>query len=224
LTTPAGEVRARAAVLAVNGYSASLGFMADRIVPVHTFIVLTEPLNDRQLAAIGWRRRTSLETMRNFIHYFRLTADNRIAFGGEDAKLFWGGSYRDADRPTFRRLEARFREFFPSLAGVRFTHAWGGVLGVTLDMFPTFGVGGRRANIFHAAGYSGHGVALSNYAGAILAPRILCRLGARVPCEGPVQPFFYGRLPTWLPPEPLRWLGLQAYRLALRLSDWWMER
>lgn len=225
LATPEGSIRAKCVVLAVNGYGAALGFMASRIVPVHTFIVLTEPLTDRQLEEIGWAaRRTSLETTRNFIHYFRLTADNRIAFGGEDATLYWQGGYRDADATSFARLEARFREFFPSLRGVRFTHRWGGVLGVTLDMFPTFGQGGERETIFHAAGYSGHGVALSNYAGKILAPRIAERLQQGAHCAGCAHPFFWNRSPTWLPGEPFRYFGLQVYRRALRMQDWWHER
>jgi glycine/D-amino acid oxidase-like deaminating enzyme len=225
LTTPQGRVHARAVVLAVNGYGAALGFMPARIVPVHTYIVLTEPLDSRQLESIGWSaRRTSLETARNFIHYFRLTADNRIAFGGEDAKLYWGGRYRDADPCCFGKLEARFREYFPSLSSTRFTHRWGGVLGVTLDMFPTFGAGGREGTIFHAAGYSGHGVALSNYAGRILAPRILCRLGRLQLRDIRDEPFFHGRQPPWLPPDPVRWLGLQGYRAILRAGDRWRER
>jgi glycine/D-amino acid oxidase-like deaminating enzyme len=224
LRTPRAEVRARAVVLAVNGYGAALGFMRRRIIPVHTYIVLTEPLSDAQLDSIGWRqRRTSLETARNFIHYFRLTADNRIVFGGEDANLFRGGAYRDLDPATFGRLEKRFREFFPSLSQVRMTHRWGGVLGVTLDMFPTFGVSGDRGNIYHAAGYSGHGVALSNYAGRILAPQILAKFGNPAP-DGSPLPFFFGRLPTWLPPDPLRYAGLQLYRACLRAHDRWVER
>lgn len=225
INTPRGGVTAKTAVLALNGYGASLGFMADRIAPVHTYISLTEPLTDAQLETIGWaKRRTSLETARNFIHYFRLTADNRIAFGGEDAQLFAGGSYQDHYAPCFALLEARLREFFPSLVDVRFTHRWGGVLGVTLDMFPTFGVGGERKNVFHAAGYSGHGVALSNYAGRILAPKILCRLDGNLRCESADDPFFFNRLPWWMPGGAARYYGLQIYRAALRAHDWWMER
>ena len=222
IRTPSGEVQAKVVVLAVNGYGAALGFMPARILPVHTYIVLTEPLTDAQLEEIGWReRRTSLETARNLIHYFRLTADNRIAFGGEDAKLFWGGRYRDTDPAIFRLLERRLKEFFPSLTGVQFTHRWGGVLGVTIDMFPTFGEGGEFGTIFHASGYSGHGVSLSNYAGRVLAPRVLKRLGK---CSGdgqPPAPFFFGRKPMWLPPGPLRWAGMQVYRWALNVQDRW---
>lgn len=221
LRTPRGTVRAKKVVLGLNGYGASLGFMPARILPVHTFIVLTEPISDIELEKLGWAgRRVSLETARNFIHYFRLTADNRILFGGEDAALYFGGSYRDGDERQFARLEARFREYFPSLKHRKITHRWGGVLGVTLDMFPTFGVGGKGNNIFHAAGYSGHGVALSNFAGKVLAPLILQPCD-EIPRHKQTPPFFLHRKPFPVPPEPTRYLGLQAYRALLRLGDYW---
>jgi glycine/D-amino acid oxidase-like deaminating enzyme len=222
ICTPSGEVRTRAVVLAVNGYGAALGLMPQRVLPVHTYIVLTEPLSDAQLEEIGWlKRRTSLETARNLIHYFRLTADNRILMGGEDAKLFWGGRYRDTDPTTFRLLERRLKQFFPSLTDVQFTHRWGGVLGVTIDMFPTFGTGGEHGSIFHASGYSGHGVSLSNYAGHVLAPHVLRQLGKFTGNSEPATPFFYGRKPMWLPPDPMRWAGMQVYRWVLNAQDRW---
>ncbi len=218
LRTPKGGVRAGRVVLAVNGYGGSLGFMPARILPVHTYIVLTEPLTDAQLGGIGWgAKRASLETARNFIHYFRLTADNRIAFGGEDAQLYWKGRYFDGDKRVFEALKARFRAYFPSLAGVRFTHEWGGVLGVTLDMFPSFGVRGAHGNIYYAGGYSGHGVALANYAGVLLAPHILADIGGGRADTAP--PPFWNRLPPYLFQQPLRYAGMQVYRAALRAQD-----
>lgn len=221
-TVEGGRVRARQLVLALNGYGASMGFMERRIHPVHTYIVMTEPLANDDLERIGWaRRRTSLETARHFIHYFRLTTDNRILFGGEDAQLFYGGGLRDHHAPSYLRLEARFREYFPKLNHIRFTHRWGGVLGVTLDMIPTIGSSGPNGNVYHAAGYSGHGVALSNYAGRLLAPHILRRAGLEVEGSMPPAPapIFWNRRPAALPPDPLRYVGLQAYRAALRLHD-----
>lgn len=219
LRTPGGRIRARHAVMAVNGYGASLGFLESRILPVHTYIVLTEPLTDEQLESVAWQaKRASLETARNFIHYFRLTADNRILFGGNDAQLYWRGRYYDHDSSLTEALKARFREYFPALRGVRFTHEWGGVLGVTLDMFPTFGIGGANRSVSFAAGYSGHGVALANYAGAVLAPAVLRALG--VPETASAEfPFFWDRLPMPLPPDPALYLGMKAYRFALHAHD-----
>ncbi len=218
--TPTGSVAARSGVLTVNGYGASLGFFEQRVLPMHTYIVLTEPLDEAKLREIGWNARTSLETARNFIHYFRLTADNRILFGGEDAKLYWGGRYRDADPAVFGRLERALVGLFPALAGTRITHRWGGVLGVTFDMFPSMGATGTDENVFYATGYSGHGVALSNHAGALLAPRILERLGVRTHDPAPT-PFFYGRRPRSMLGPWVRYLGAQAYRIALRAQDRW---
>lgn len=155
-------VRTRTLVVAANAYGGSLGFLEARVLPVHTYVVLTAPLSDRMLEHIGWNRRTSLETARNFIHYFRLTADNRILFGGDDAKLHPGRRYRDYDQGISRRLETRLRSFFPQLSEVPITHRWGGPVAATLDMLPTFGASGPDGNVFHACGYSGHGVALAN--------------------------------------------------------------
>ena len=220
LTTPNGSVAARAVVLGMNGYGGAMGFMESRVLPVHTYIVMTEPLSQDELEATGWhKRRTSLETARNFIHYFRLTVDNRILFGGEDADLYYGGAYRDRNDGMFAALERRFREYFPALRHVRMSHRWGGVLGVTLDMFPTFGAGGDHGTIFHAAGYSGHGVSLANYAGALLAPHVLDALGLKDAARTAERPFFFGRRPTPIPPEPLRYVGMQAYRYALKGQD-----
>lgn len=220
IATPDGAVSARHAVLATNGYSGALGFMAARVIPVHTYIVLTEPLTDEQLKATGWDvKRTSLETARKFIHYFRLTADNRILFGGEDVALYYGGRLQDHHDGIYAALERRFRSYFPALHDVAITHRWGGALGVTLDMFPTFGANGPHGNVWHAMGYSGHGVALSNYAGTILAPLILEQGFGRKTDEDAEPPFFMDRRPPWLPPDPLRYVGLQAYRHSLKLHD-----
>ncbi len=219
LKTERGTVRATQVMLALNGYGAALGFMEARILPVHTFIVLTEPLRQEQLDAVGWSaKRASLESARNLINYFRLTADNRILFGGEDAKLYYGGRHYDRDEAIFDGLKARFREYFPPLRDVAFTHEWGGILGVSLDMFPSFGSAGNHGNIFYGGGYSGHGVALSNYAGAFTAPEMLKAAGRQAPGGNP-HPFFIGKRPMWLGHDPVRYLGVQAYRYLLRAQD-----
>ena len=219
LRTPGGTVSAKRVMLALNGYGTALGFQNSTILPVHTYIVLTEPLSDAELASTGWgKHRASLETARNLIHDFRLTVDNRIAFGGEDADLYYGGAFRDHDTKIYEALESTFRRFFPTLDRVNMTHRWGGTLGVAIDMFPTFGVTGERQTIFYASGYAGHGVSLANYAGRMMAPEILNSLGlTEQKIESP--PLGYNRSPFTFPPDPLRYVGMKAYRLALRAQD-----
>lgn len=214
-----GKVQAKRVLLALNGYGGALGFKTNTILPLHTYIVLTEPLTEEQLSSTGWdRKRASLETARNFIHYFRLTVDNRIAFGGEDADLYFGGAFRDHDEAIYRRLEGKFRDFFPTLKTVQITHRWGGTLGVALDMFPMFGAAGQNERVFYASGYAGHGVSLANYAGLIMAPAILNSLGLDG-AQPEAAPFFYNRKAVGVPLAPLRFLGMKLYRGALRLQD-----
>ena len=88
-------------------------------------------------------------------------------------------------------------------------------------MLPTFGVAGRHRNLFFAGGYSGHGVALANYAGRILAPRVLAQLGISAPLVA--SPVRFGREPPLIGPDPLRFLGMQIYRLALHAQDRWQR-
>lgn len=223
VTTASGSVRARAGLLALNGYGPSMGFMRTKVVNAHTFIVLTEPLSDAQLRSIGWgNKRTSLETSRNFIHYLRLTADNRIAFGGNDATVYWSCRFEDRDEKIFAGLEKAFRSFFPGLADVSITHRWGGPIGITLDMFPSFGEVPRYKGLFHAGAYCGHGVSLANYAGRIMAPAILESLGLdNTPTSAPVR---FGRAPFYVGHGPIRFVGMHAYRAALHAADRLLHR
>ena len=151
--TSRGSVRARVAVLAANGYSGALGFMPQRIIPAHTYIVLTEPMSDAQLDSIGWRqRRTSLETARNLIHYFRLTADNRVAFGGEDAKLFVARRVPGHGSADVRATRGPLSRVF-SAAGRGAVHSrLGRRVGRDVDMFPTFVRGAITRASFTPAG------------------------------------------------------------------------
>ena len=95
--------------------------------------------------------------------------------------------------------------YFPALSEAPVAHRWAGTLAITLDRVCSMGVAGESRNVYHALGYSGHGVAL-----ALLAGRVLADL-----YEGNHEawrdlPFYQKRLLP-LPPEPLRWLGYQAY-------------
>ena len=52
---------------------------------------MTEPLSAGQLASVGWQHRQGLADMGNQFHYYRLTRDNRILWGGYDAVYYNGG-------------------------------------------------------------------------------------------------------------------------------------
>jgi glycine/D-amino acid oxidase-like deaminating enzyme len=154
----------------------------------------------------------------NRFHYYRLTADDRILFGGFDAVYHYGRSLsaaHDQDRGSFRTLAAHFRQTFPPLEGLRFTHAWGGAIDTCTRFFPFFGTahGGRVA---HVAGYTGLGVAATRFAADVLLDLLA------VEEEGPTgltELELVRRRPPPFPPEPLAWAGVAATTRSLAHAD-----
>ncbi len=93
-------------VFVTNAFSSRFPQLRNKQFPIFTYIILSEPLSRDQLAAIGWAGRQGIEDARNMIHYYRLTPDNRILFGGADAQYYMGGPLdRDNNPSAFRRLE-----------------------------------------------------------------------------------------------------------------------
>ncbi len=122
-----GEVRARRALLATSAFPPLLRAIRHYVVPVYDYALMTEPLSPAQRDAVGWRRRQGIGDGANQFHYYRLTDDDRILWGGFDAVYRFGGPVRDDlddHEPTFGRLVQNFF-IFPQLEGIRFTHRWG---------------------------------------------------------------------------------------------------
>ena len=117
-------------------------------VPVYDYVLATEPLTDAQLDRIGWANRQGIGDCANQFHYYRLSADNRIVWGGYDADLPLrrarsNPSYED--RPaTYRRLAAHFFITFPQLDDVRFSHRWAGRDRHQHPVLRALGAGQRR--------------------------------------------------------------------------------
>lgn len=216
VTTPGGTVHAPRAVLATNAYSHRLlRRMARHFVPVYDYILLTEPLTPQQLARVGWRHRQGLADSANQFHYYRLTSDDRILWGGYDAVYRFGnaiGPRYDHRRATYDLLAHHFRMTFPQLHDVRFDRWWGGAIATTTRFTATFGeaLGGR---VVYALGYTGLGVAATRFAGGVLADKLL----------HPDSPVLRLRLvsshPFPFPPEPLRWVGVELTRRAIARAD-----
>jgi glycine/D-amino acid oxidase-like deaminating enzyme len=214
IETPGGEVRASAVVLATNGYTPSLGFFRNGILPLHSHVLATAPLPDAEWSRIGWGAWDGFSDDFDRIAFACRTPGGRLLFGGGGNPAytyrFGGKTVIDvrADDDAERFLRASMANYFPALAETKIAHRWAGTLAITLDRICSMGVGGEHRNVYHALGYSGHGVAL-----ALLAGRVLADL-----YEGNHEawrdlPFYQKRLLP-LPPEPLRWLGYQAYTRA----------
>lgn len=217
--TPRGIVEAEKVVLATNAFSGRFPQLRNKQFPVFTYIILTEPLSDAQLADIGWGARQGIEDARNMIHYYRLTTDNRILFGGSDARYYFRGALdRDLNPAVFRRLKRDLRRTFPSLREARIEHQWGGPVSVTADFFPAMGYAGKDRRIAYALGCVGHGVAMMNMAGQVLRDLVLEQQTELTDL------FFVNRSIIPLPPEPLRFAVAEAIRGGLRAQDAWEAR
>ena len=214
-TTSGAEISAAHVVVATSAYSGWLGRLGSTFVPVYDYALVTEPLTPGQRASIGWQRRQGLADANNQFHYFRLTADDRILWGGYDAIHHRGsrvGPELDRREATFERLEAQFLRAFPQLEGIAFPYRWGGAIDTTSRFTVTFGrlLGGR---VFFALGYTGLGVGTSRWAAGVVRDMILRpdedRLRLRLVASPPI-PF---------PPEPLRSLAVDVVRHELDRAD-----
>ena len=216
LITRGGELRARrAVVLAGEGYLSRLPQLHRAIMPVYSLIVLTEPLSDAQWSQIGWQNRESIGSNKYTVDYLKRTADGRILFGSRGAPYLFGSKITDGqDRhePTHEHARRAVVDWFPSLEGIGFTHAWGGPLGMPRDWMP--GVQFDAASrIGTARGYTGQGVATTNLAGRILAHLIL---GKQTGIEA--LPMSQRRSRNW-EPEPLRWIAVRYMQDAFARID-----
>ncbi|MFH1135470.1 MAG: FAD-dependent oxidoreductase [Pseudomonadota bacterium] len=213
LKTPGGTVKAKKAVLATNAYSHLIPELKSKQAPVWTHIVLTEPLAAARLEQIGWKNRQGIEDARNLVHYYRLTADNRLLMGGRDVSLSRGRDMdRDLNPATFAGLEQDVRETFPALRDIGFTHRWGGPVSVPLDMAPALGYLGDK-RISYSLGCVGHGVSLTHLNGKTLADLVLENRTELT------ETFFVNRRTIPWPPEPLRNLAAKAILGYMHLED-----
>jgi glycine/D-amino acid oxidase-like deaminating enzyme len=218
LRTPEGSVLADKIVLATNAYSHLIPELHAKQAPAFTHMVVSEPLTPKQLATIGWRHRQGIEDARNLVHYFRLTIDNRLAMGGSDVSLAYGRDLdRDLNARVFADLERDVVRLFPGLAGVRFTHRWGGPVSVPTQMVPDIGqLGDARA--LYSLGCMGHGVSLTHLNGRTLAD-LICERKTDL-----TSVWFVNRRTIPWPPEPLRFVVSHAVRGYMRLEDRLYER
>lgn len=163
LATPQGRVTANQAILAGNGYLPVLERkVSARVMPINSFIAATEPLGDR--AAQVLTRDIAVADSKFVVNYYRMSEDGRFLFGGRESYSL--GFPTDITTALRRRMET----LFPQLAGVRIDHVWGGTLGITMSRLPL--VTRVAPNVMNASGFSGHGVALSGFAGRVMAEAV----------------------------------------------------
>lgn len=213
--TDHGTVRADSVLLCTEAYGSSLPKRRRSVLPLYSLMVATEPLPDDSWNEIGLDRRTTFADHRHLIVYGQRTADGRFAFGGRGAPYHFGSRIDpsfDTDERVRRHLQEELLTLFPVLRGVRFTHHWGGPLGVPRDW--TFSVDYEpRSGLGRAGGYVGDGVATAYLAGRTLADLVCGRATSRTRL-----PFVGHRSPKW-EPEPARWIAVNGLAKAVAHMD-----
>jgi glycine/D-amino acid oxidase-like deaminating enzyme len=214
--TVGGQVRAPHVVLATNAYSHEVLPRTGRwFIPIYDHVLVTRPLTPEQLGRIRWEGREGLADAGNQFHYYRLTPDERILWGGYDAIYRFGspvGPRYDHRRATYDLLARHFRRTFPQLDDLPFERWWGGPIATTTRFTVTFGeeLGGR---VVWALGYTGLGVAASRFAAQVVADKLLDPISPRLELR------FVASKPVPFPPEPLRWVGVSLTRRAIAKAD-----
>ena len=211
----AGAVRARRVLLGTSAYPPLVGRLRHYIAPVYDYALMTEPLSAPQLAAIGWSHRQGIGDMTNQFHYYRISADNRILFGGYDAVYRYGGPVadrHDEHDATFATLSQHFFTVFPQLEGLRFSHRWGGAID-TCSRFSVFFGSALDGRVVYAAGYTGLGVGATRW-GAQVALDLLDGRDTEA-----TRLRFVRSTPVPFPPEPVRSAVIQLTRNRLAAAD-----
>jgi glycine/D-amino acid oxidase-like deaminating enzyme len=213
--TGAATVTARRVVLATNIFPSLVKRNRLYTVPVYDYVLATEPLTDEQLDRIGWRGRQGIGDAANQFHYYRLTMDNRIVWGGYDAVYHFGRQLRAAyeDRPqTYRRLAAHFFITFPQLDDVRFTHRWAGAIDTNTRFCAHWGMA-KNGRVAYVNGFTGLGVGATRFAADVCLDLLDGNRTPRTDLE------MVRKRPLPFPPEPLASIGIQATRWSLDRAD-----
>jgi glycine/D-amino acid oxidase-like deaminating enzyme len=215
VTTPAGRIDARRVALATNGFPSLLKRNALRTVPVYDYVLVTEALTNEQLRDIAWEGRYGMTDMSRQFHYYRKTADNRILWGGYDVIYHRGRRIKpeyDQRPETFERLADHFFAAHPALRGIKFSHAWGGMIDMSTKFVAFQGVA-LAGKVSYSVGYTGLGVASTRFGASVMLDLLAGETTPRTRLKFPTSK------PFPVPPEPIAYPAIQMMRGAIARSD-----
>ena len=213
--TPYGSVYATKVALATNVFKSLIKRAHKYVVPVYDFQLVTEPLTAEQLESIGWKEREGLSDAGNQFHYYRMTKDNEILWGGYDAIYNFRGKVRqeyETDAETYAHLAEAFLETFPQLKGIKFTHGWGGAIDTCSRFSPFWGAayGGR---VVYVLGYTGLGVGSTRFGAQVMLDLLDVKDNERTRLK------MVRKKPMPFPPEPLRFIFIRLTQWSINQAD-----
>jgi glycine/D-amino acid oxidase-like deaminating enzyme len=201
VVTPQGTITAENILIATNGYTDDAAReIRQRVFSLGSYIVATEPLPADVAEKLIPQRRVVFDS-KHYLYYFRLSADNRLLFGG---RADYQPPTPRSTRKSAEILRRGLVQVFPELKDVKIEYAWSGNICLTRDFFPR---AGQHDGLYYALGYGGHGVAMATYLGGQMA-NIMCGAPGKNPFKDlPFEslPFYYGK--PFLP------LGALYYKL-----------
>ena len=206
--TTRGQMQATDVFVATNGYTGAVTpALRRRLIPIGSYIVATQPLPKATAARLLPKRRMAFDS-KHFLYYFRLTADDRLLFGGR-------AEFRQPTPASTGRAAAILRRgltmVFPELAATPIEYAWGGNVAFTRDQMPH---AGRLEGAYFAGGYAGHGIALATYLGSLMARRIAGEAFDHPLIDGP-----FAAVPLYVPSSGTPWF-LPLAGAYYRFRDW----
>ena len=214
--TSKGAVISLKVISATNAWGRPVKGIRKHVVVIYDHVLMTQPLNEEELASIGWKGRQGLSDFANQFHYYRLTSDNRILWGGWDANYYKKSAIRsdyENRETTFTLLSDHFFEAFPQLENkIKFTHRWAGPIGTTSQFSATFGKK-YKGKLAWVAGYTGLGVGASRF-GARVALDLLDNVDNERTRLKMVR-----KKPMPFPPEPFRHFFIQYTKKKIAEAD-----
>jgi len=213
--TPYGAVTASRVALATNVFTPLIRKVRKYIIPVYDFQLVTEPLTKKQLDSIGWAGREGVSDAGNQFHYYRLTNDNCILWGGYDAVYNFRGKVRkeyELNAETYATLAKHFLDTFPQLSGISFTHAWGGAIDTCTRFSPFWGTA-HHGRVAYVLGYTGLGVGTTRFGAETMLDLLDGVESERT------QLRMVRKKPWPFPPEPLRWVFIRLTQWSIRRAD-----
>ena len=209
-------MQAQRVVLATNAYPPLLRRLRLMTVPVYDYALMTEPLTPAQRASIGWEGREGIGDAGNQFHYFRTTRDGRILWGGYDAIYHYasGISAEYDERPeTFEVLAEHFFATFPQLVRARGSPTPGAASSTPAPASP-------RSTAPRWPAASATPSASPAWAWAPPgSPATSCSTSSPAQDTPRTRLEMVRKKPVPFPPEPFRWVGIEATRRSLARAD-----
>jgi len=210
-----GSVKAQRVALATNVFKSLIRSARKYVIPVYDYQLVTEPLTKEQMESIGWDGREGISDSGNQFHYYRMTDENCILWGGFEAIYNFRGKVRqeyEVSPETFATLAGNFLKTFPQLEGISFTHGWAGAIDTCTRFSPFWGIE-ADGRVGYVMGYTGLGVAATRFGAETMLDLLDGIENERT------QLRMVRKKPLPFPPEPLRYFFIRFTQWSINRAD-----